>query len=155
MRRFTIRPTQTLAAFAVTAVAITAVGVGCGGGGDDTSNASSNSGTSTTSTTSTNSQATAPAAPAPAAGSAIQVSGKEFSFNLSTKSVAKPGKVTFDFKNVGHVGHDFSINGKTTALTQPGGTANLTVDLKKGTYHYLCTVPGHAAAGMQGEFTVR
>ena len=149
MRRFTIRPTQTLATVAVTAVAIGAVGVGCGGGNDN-NNGSSNTGTST------NTQATAPAQPPPAAAGTIQVSGKEFSFNLSTKSVAKPGKVTFDFKNVGHVEHDFSINGKTTPLTKPGGTANLTVDLtKKGAYRYLCTVPGHAAAGMEGQFTVR
>ena len=26
---------------------------------------------------------------------------------------------------------------------------------KKGKYPYLCTVPGHAAAGMKGVFTVR
>jgi uncharacterized cupredoxin-like copper-binding protein len=26
---------------------------------------------------------------------------------------------------------------------------------KKGRYSYLCTVPGHAAAGMKGVFTVR
>lgn len=26
---------------------------------------------------------------------------------------------------------------------------------KKGRYRYLCTVPGHAAAGMRGVFTVR
>jgi plastocyanin len=149
MRRLTTRRTPRLAAVAITAVAIGAVGAGCGGDDDDgTSNSDSNTGTRT--------HATAPTQPPPAAANTIQVSGKEFSFNLSTKSVAKPGNVTFDFKNVGHVDHDFSINGKTTPLTQPGGTANLTVDLtKKGTYHYLCTVPGHAAAGMQGTFTVR
>jgi uncharacterized cupredoxin-like copper-binding protein len=26
---------------------------------------------------------------------------------------------------------------------------------KKGKYPYLCTVPGHAQAGMKGTFTVR
>jgi plastocyanin len=26
---------------------------------------------------------------------------------------------------------------------------------KKGKFRYLCTVPGHAAAGMKGTFTVR
>ena len=39
-------------------------------------------------------------------------------------------------------------------LTQPGDTAKLTVTLKKGSFPYLCTVPGHAAAGMKGTFTV-
>ena len=52
--------------------------------------------------------------------------------------------------------HDFTINGKQTPLISPGKTAKLTVTFKKkGRYPYLCTVPGHAAAGMKGVFTVR
>jgi len=91
-----------------------------------------------------------------AAATTIQVKGGEFSFKLSAKSIAKPGKVTFVFKNVGHVMHDFKINGKKTPLIQPGKTAKLVVTFtKKKKYTYLCTVPGHAAAGMKGVFTVR
>jgi len=86
----------------------------------------------------------------------IQVKGGEFFFKLSAKSIAKPGKVTFVFKNVGHVMHDFKINGKKTPLIQPGKTAKLVVTFTtKKKYNYLCTVPGHAAAGMKGVFTVR
>ena len=91
-----------------------------------------------------------------ATATTVQVKGGEFFFKLSTKSLAKPGKVTFVFKNTGHVAHDFKINGKTTPLIQPGKTARLIVTFKKkGKYPYLCTVPGHAAAGMKGTFTVR
>jgi uncharacterized cupredoxin-like copper-binding protein len=86
----------------------------------------------------------------------IQVSGGEFFFKLSAKSIAKPGTVTFVFKNVGHVLHDFHISGKTTPMIQPGKSAKLAVTFKKaGKFSYLCTVPGHAAAGMKGVFTVR
>jgi uncharacterized cupredoxin-like copper-binding protein len=86
----------------------------------------------------------------------IQVSGGEFFFKLSSKSLAKPGSVTFVFKNVGHVVHNLNINGKTTPLMQPGKSARLVVVFRKsGRYPYLCTVPGHAAAGMKGVFTVR
>jgi alcohol dehydrogenase (cytochrome c) len=89
-------------------------------------------------------------------GVSVQVKGGEFFFRLSTKSAAKPGKVTFVFKNVGHVSHDFSISGKKTPLIQPGRTARLVVTFKKkGKYPYRCTVPGHAEAGMKGVFTVR
>ena len=78
------------------------------------------------------------------------------SASRSTNSQPKPGQVTFVFKNVGHVLHDFSINGKQTPLVQPGQTAKLVVDFTKpGKYPYLCTVPGHAAAGMKGTFTVQ
>jgi uncharacterized cupredoxin-like copper-binding protein len=91
-----------------------------------------------------------------ATATTVQVKGGEFFFRLSTKSVAKPGKVTFVFKNTGHVLHDFSIHGRKTPLIQPGKTAKLVVSFtKKGKYAYLCTVPGHAQAGMKGTFTVR
>jgi uncharacterized cupredoxin-like copper-binding protein len=93
---------------------------------------------------------------ATAAGTTVQVKGGEFFFRLSAKSAAKPGKVAFSFKNIGHVRHDFKINGKKTPLIQPGKTAQLVVTFKKkGTYPYLCTVPGHAEAGMKGVFKVR
>jgi alcohol dehydrogenase (cytochrome c) len=96
------------------------------------------------------------ASPASSQGAAIQVKGGEFFFRLSTKSAAKPGKVTFVFKNIGHVLHDFSIGGKKTPQIQPGRTARLVVTFKKkGKYPYRCTVPGHAEAGMKGVFTVR
>lgn len=86
----------------------------------------------------------------------IQVRGGEFFFRLSTKSIARPGKVTFVFRNIGHVLHDFKINRKKTPLIRPGKTVKLVVTFKKkGSYRYLCTVPGHAAAGMRGVFKVR
>jgi outer membrane protein assembly factor BamB len=88
-------------------------------------------------------------------GTTVQVKGGEFFFRLSTKSAAKAGAVTFVFKNIGHIAHDFSITGKTTPLIQPGQTATLVVTLAKGSHPYLCTVPGHAEAGMKGTFTVR
>jgi uncharacterized cupredoxin-like copper-binding protein len=51
--------------------------------------------------------------------------------------------------------HDFKIGGKTTPLLQPGTTVRLVVTFTKtGHYPYSCTVPGHAAAGMKGTFTV-
>ena len=92
---------------------------------------------------------------AAATATTVQVKGGEFFYRLSTKSIAKPGTVTFVFKNVGHVLHDFKISGKKTPLLQPGRTARLVVTFKKkGRYPYSCTVPGHASAGMKGVFTV-
>jgi len=91
-----------------------------------------------------------------AAAATTQVKGREFRFTLSSKSVARPGTVTFNFTNTGTVAHDFKIDGKTTPLVQPGHTTKLVVRFKKaGKFSYLCTVPGHAAAGMRGVFTVR
>jgi len=95
-------------------------------------------------------------APSTAKGTSVEVKGGEFFFRLSTRSAIKPGTMTFVFTNTGQVLHDFKINGKQTPLIQPGKTAKLVVTFKnKGAYPYLCTVPGHAEAGMKGVFTVR
>lgn len=81
--------------------------------------------------------------------STVTVTAKEFKFTLSTMSV-KAGSVTFKVKNAGKLPHDFKISGKKTAMISPGKTVSLTVTLTKGAKPYLCTVPGHAAAGMKG-----
>jgi len=93
---------------------------------------------------------------ASAASTTIRVTEKEFSIKLSQKSLAKPESVTFDVKNTGKMAHNFRINGKQTRLIQPGKSTRLAVTFKKkGNYHYLCAVPGHAALGMKGVFAVR
>jgi uncharacterized cupredoxin-like copper-binding protein len=89
-----------------------------------------------------------------AAGTTVKVSATDFKFKLSATSLKKPGAVTFDVTNNGHTQHDFSIDKKTTKLLSPGKSATLTVTLKKGSYLYECTVPGHAALGMKGTFKV-
>jgi uncharacterized cupredoxin-like copper-binding protein len=86
----------------------------------------------------------------------IKVSAGEFFFKFSKASIAKPGTVVFVVKNVGHLAHDLKIAGKKTALIQPGNSARLKVVFKKkGHFTYLCTVPGHAAQGMEGTFVVK
>jgi quinohemoprotein ethanol dehydrogenase len=46
--------------------------------------------------------------------------------------------------------------GQKTPLIRPGETARLTVRFEEpGTYRYVCTLPGHAKAGMKGMFTIR
>ena len=85
----------------------------------------------------------------------VRVTASEMKFKLSTKS-AKRGTVAFVVRNGGNAVHDFKIKGKKTPLLQPGRTARLNVAFPKaGKYAYLCTVFGHAAAGMRGVFTVR
>jgi nitrite reductase (NO-forming) len=84
----------------------------------------------------------------------VNVVATEFKFKLSKKTVPV-GKVTFTVVNKGKLAHDFKIAGKKTPLIKPGKKATLTVAFKKaGKYGYICTVPGHAAAGMKGVLTV-
>ena len=85
---------------------------------------------------------------------AVTVTATEFHFKLSKTSVPH-GSITFTVVNKGKLGHDFKIGGKKTPVIKPGKRAKLTVTLKKGRIAYLCTVPGHAAAGMKGKLTVK
>jgi uncharacterized cupredoxin-like copper-binding protein len=79
----------------------------------------------------------------------------ELKFKLTKLRVPK-GTVTFRIKNQGALQHDFKIKGKMTARLMPGQTATLVVRFAKaGRFQFLCTVPGHATAGMKGRLTVR
>ena len=86
-----------------------------------------------------------------AAATTVTVKASEFKFVLSKKA-APHGVVAFKVTNKGHIAHDFKIAGKKTPMLKPGKSATLKVTLKKGSYKYICTVPGHAAAGMRGTF---
>jgi uncharacterized cupredoxin-like copper-binding protein len=97
------------------------------------------------------------AAAASTATSVNVTAGKpsELRFTLSKKSATK-GAVTFKVTNKGTLEHDFKIAGKVTKKLKPGATATLKVSFAKaGKFQYLCTVPGHAAAGMKGVFIVK
>src|SRR6476619_5224919 len=86
-----------------------------------------------------------------AAATTVTVKASEFKFVLSKKT-APHGVVIFKVTNKGHIAHDFKIAGKKTPMLKPGKSATLKVTLKKGSSKYICTVPGHAAAGMRGTF---
>jgi uncharacterized cupredoxin-like copper-binding protein len=92
----------------------------------------------------------------------------EYGIRLSTKSVAL-GTVTFDVTNAESaiLRHSFRVcasntggmknrcAGTGTGAIEPGNEKTLTVDFTQpGTYEYLSTVAGDAAAGMKGDLTV-
>jgi uncharacterized cupredoxin-like copper-binding protein len=91
---------------------------------------------------------------AAAATSRVTVVGTEFKFKLSKRSVPT-GTVIFTFKNKGKIAHNFKIAGKKTPIIAPGKSAALKVKIpKKGRFAYVCTLAGHAQAGMKGVLVV-
>ena len=102
-----------------------------------------------------------PAAPQVANATAhITVAASEFKFVFSKRSVPVGTTVIFTVVNKGKIAHNFSVVGTSistqTPTLAPGKTASITVTfLKNGRYTYLCTIPGHAAAGMKGTLVVK
>jgi uncharacterized cupredoxin-like copper-binding protein len=100
-------------------------------------------------------QAGAASPHAASATTKITVVGTEFKFALSKRSIPAAGTVIFTFVNRGKISHNFVIAGKKTPNLLPGKSAKITVKFtKKGHYAYVCSIPGHAGAGMKGTFAV-
>lgn len=86
---------------------------------------------------------------------ALGVTAREFSLVLSRDRVAT-GAVTLSYTNRGEDPHDLALRaldgqGGGGALPEVASLGVLTrkVTLVKGRYELLCTLPGHAAAGMR------
>jgi plastocyanin len=77
----------------------------------------------------------------------------------TTTLTSKPGAVTIDFDNPSALEHNVAIEqgGKQIAVSETiaKGKTSVSADLAAGTYTFLCTIPGHAEAGMEGTLTVR
>lgn len=85
----------------------------------------------------------------------ISVGMTEFKFALKPKTATKR-LVVFALKNNGSVAHDFKVAGKKSPIVAAGKTRTLRVTFKKaGRYPFLCTLPGHAPAGMKGVLIVK
>ena len=104
----------------------------------------------------------APSHPAAkAAGTTLHVTALKNGLAFSTtKLSAKAGKVTISLKNLSPLAHDLVIESgekilAKTPLLADGKTGSLTVTLKKGSYDFVCDVPGHEDAGMRGTLTVK
>lgn len=82
-------------------------------------------------------------------------SGLQFNSKLLR---AHPGRVEIVFSNLSMLQHNVRIKsgskqlGGTKTIGKGRTTAYLT--LKKGTYTFYCSVPGHEAAGMKGKLIV-
>ncbi len=78
---------------------------------------------------------------------------------IEPKQVGIPaGKVKFTVTNQGQYGHDLVIqgtDGKTKVFKSSDGPQTIEVDLKPGTYTWICDLPQHADKGMKGELDVK
>ena len=118
--------------------------------------------------------------PEQGSGSPVVATEKDFAIGLDAKS-SSSGETTFNVHNDGPSTHEFVVF--KTDLAQDalpvgddgnvdeegegvthideiedignGCDASLTVDLDPGNYVLICNLPGHYAAGMHAEFTIK
>jgi uncharacterized cupredoxin-like copper-binding protein len=88
----------------------------------------------------------------------VRATMTEFKFVLSRTTVPL-GKTYFRAINKGKLRHNFKLKAFTvrTPTLKPGQVngQHFVTFTKRGKYQYLCTVAGHAAAGMKGVLTVK
>ncbi len=95
------------------------------------------------------------AAPESRATITVRVDMRDFSFALSRRSVPAGSTVRFVVRNRASTPHDFAIAGKRTKYLRRAQSQTITVRFpRKGSYRFVCTVPGHAHLGMRGTFSV-
>lgn len=89
-------------------------------------------------------------------GTSISVTGVDIAFEESELTIAADTDVTVVFFNDGVLQHDWVVEGTDfgTDIIDGGTSQEIVVNLPAGEYTYICTVPGHREAGMQGTLTV-
>ena len=108
-------------------------------------------------------QSQAQAAPAAPVAAEVKVVATDLKFTPPTiqAKVGQPIKIVLE--NKGAIEHDIAFptikadkpGPSLKAVAKPGQTATLEfTPTAKGTYEYICTIPGHKEAGMKGTITV-
>ena len=104
----------------------------------------------------------ASSAPAPAASSdgqiaaasAVEIHAFDLGFKPAEVSVAAPGPTAVTFVNDGATVHNITFADGTALTADPGKTTTGTVNVPAAGLSFLCSIPGHADAGMKGAIAV-
>jgi len=106
---------------------------------------------------------TGEASPSPSASGGGEVIGSfeiraseagGLSFEPATVDVPEPGTYEVTFVNDGAILHDLTFADGTTTKAEPGQSSTIEVVIPEGGTTFICSVPGHADAGMTGTLTV-
>jgi len=89
-----------------------------------------------------------------AAGAPISVEAFDLGFTPQAVAVAAAGTYPVTFHNTGTALHDMTFADGTKLSANPGATVTGTVTVPAGGLKFLCSIPGHAAAGMTGSVSV-
>lgn len=102
-----------------------------------------------------------PAEKAPAgAKTTLELAADPTQLAFDTTSLsAPPGEVTINLDNPAAIPHNVAVASDGDVIAESDtvteSATSVSTQLEPGGYEFLCTVPGHAEAGMQGTLTVK
>jgi nitrite reductase (NO-forming) len=94
------------------------------------------------------------ASPAAAVGT-IKISAFDLGFKPASVEVDAAGSYAVEFQNTGAAPHDLTFADGTKIAADPGKSASGTVAVPAAGLTFICSIPGHAAAGMKGMVMVK
>ena len=95
-----------------------------------------------------------PSAPVAPSGETLEIEAFDLGFKPAVLEVPAAGRYEIKLNNTGAAVHDITFPTGEVATAQPGETASVEVDIPAGGTTFLCSIPGHAEAGMTGEVDV-
>ncbi|NTU86009.1 MAG: hypothetical protein HGA45_42900, partial [Chloroflexales bacterium] len=96
----------------------------------------------------------APAAAAAAVLETIEVRSIEMGFEPAHLTVKAPGRYAVKLVNSGALPHDLTFDDGMRITANPGTTVEGEVSIPATGLGFICSIPGHAAAGMKGTVAI-
>jgi nitrite reductase (NO-forming) len=96
--------------------------------------------------------------PPPASGETLgtlEVTSIDLGFQPQELLVDQPGSYEVKLVNTGTIQHDITFADGTQIVAQPGETALAAVAVPADGLSFICSIPGHADAGMKGAISVK
>jgi nitrite reductase (NO-forming) len=84
----------------------------------------------------------------------IEIHSVDIGFKPTNLTVAQPGRYTVTLINDGGIPHDITFPDGTKIAANPKETMSANVDVPTAGLSFICSVPGHADAGMKGAISV-
>ena len=85
----------------------------------------------------------------------VEVTGVDLGFQPNSFTVDQPGRYEIRLVNKGSILHDVTFPDGTTISANSGQTASGVVEVPADGLSFLCSIPGHADAGMRGTISVK
>lgn len=96
---------------------------------------------------------------APPGSPAVAITFVDLAFQPNTIELTAGQATTLTARNAGVVEHDLQVKVGSQSIhlhARPGQQVNQVVTVREaGSYQFICTIPGHADAGMRGTLTVK